>query len=239
MYKVLAIAVVILGMAGLSQAALLAVDCEPTANHGTQAGFDSMICDLGPVPIVFATSGGQTVTISPSYDVGTGTLSASNKGSKDPLNGFPRNLAMYDMVRNNSAQWGVVGPDIPVLELDIAGLQPETEYPLLVGSLSVYRELFQLVRPARGSTGPVLTSQDTVFPLVLGDNEVEGNYTTTAAGVLSVDVVFDEAAALAWRVANPGGTVDTQAVISYLMIPEPATLSLLALGGLMAIRRRR
>ena len=238
MYKTLAITVVILGMAGLSQAALLAVDCEPGTNYGTQPGFDSMVCDLGTVPIVFATSGGQTVTITPSTDAGTATLSASNKGSKDPGNGFPRNLAMYDMVRNNASNWGNVNADIPVLELDIAGLQPETEYPLLIGSLSVYRELFQIVRPMRGTTGPTLVSADAPFPQVLGDCEVEGLYTTDAAGVLSVDVVFDQAAAQAF-VAGGGISVDTQAVISYIMIPEPATLSLLALGALAAIRRRR
>ena len=237
--RILTIAISILALAGIANAQLLAVDCEPAANHGTQAGFDSMVCS-GLIPETFVTSGGQTVTLTATTDQGTATPSASNKGSKDPANGFPRNLAMYDMFRNNADQWGVLpNGDIPVIEVDISGLQPETEYPLLVGSLSVYRELFQLVRPARGTTGPVLTSQDTIFPVVLGDNEVEGNYTTTAAGVLSVDVVFDEAAALAWRVSNPGATVDTQAVISYLMIPEPMTLSLLALGGLMAIRRRR
>ena len=239
MYKTLAIFVVILGMAGLANAAaLLAVDCEPTANHGTQGGFDSMVCDAYPWA-AFVTSGGQTVTITAATDAGNANPSSSNKGSKDPSNGFPRPQGMYDMVRNNAANWGDIYTDIPVLEVDIAGLQPETSYPLLIGSISVYRELFQLVRPARGSTGPVVLSQDAPFPLVLGDNEIEAPYTTTAAGVLSVDVVFDQAAAQAWEALNPGATVDTQAVISYIMIPEPMTLSLLALGGLMAIRRRR
>ena len=237
--RILTVILAVAAIACVAQGqAILAVDCEPTANHGTQAGFDSMLCD-GATPIVFVTSGGYTVTITPSTDQGAATLSASNKGSKDPSNGFPRPQGMYDMVRNNAANWGDIQTDIPVLEVDIAGLQPETSYPLLIGSISVYRELFQKVRPARGSTGPVVLSQDAPFPLVLGDNEIEAPYTTTAAGVLSVDVVFDQAAAQAWEALNPGATVDTQAVISYMMIPEPMTLSLLALGGLMAIRRRR
>jgi len=236
--RILTIAISIAALACVANAQLLAVDVQPDPNYGTQPGFDSMIV-TAVASQSFVTSGGQTVTLTCTTDAGSASPSPSNKGSKDPLNGFPRNLGMYDMMRNNAATWGDVYTDIPVIEVDIAGLQPDTEYPLLIGSISVYRELFQLVRPARGSTGPVLTSADAPFPVVLGDNEVEGNYTTTAAGVLSVDVVFDQAAAQAFVAAGAPNYQDTQAVISYLMIPEPATLSLLALGGLMAIRRRR
>ena len=236
--RLLTVLVVTLALAGVAHAQLLAVDVEPATNHGTQPGFDSFVVTAVATQS-FVTSGGYTVTLTCTTDAGSAGPSPSNKGSKDPANGFPRNLAMYDMMRNNATTWGDVYTDVPVIEVDIAGLQPETEYPLLIGSISVYRELYQLVRPMRGTTGPTLVSADAPFPLVLGDNEVEGNYTTNANGILSVDVVFDQAAAQAAVAGGEPNYQDTQAVVSYLMIPEPMTMSLLALGGLALIRRRK
>jgi hypothetical protein len=194
---------------------------------------------------------GLSVTLTTTQDAGTGNPSPSDKSSKIPVApapgyAYPLQDAVYDMMRCNAQTWGSVFTDIPVIEVDIAGLAPSTQYDLYIGSMSVYRELYQLVRPARGSAGPVLISADAPFPAFPGDNEVNGLYTTTAQGVLSVDVVFDQAAAQAAFNAHVAGggnpqnfPCDTQAVVSYLVIPEPMTLSLLGLGGLALLRRRK
>ena len=249
--RLLTIFVVTLALATGAQAALLAVDVAP-ALAPVQGGFDAFTAIAVPTQTVVLPSG-LSVTLTESFDAGgLGGMSPSNKQTKVPAAPLPGHAymladAVYDMQRNNSGTWGVIqGGDIPVIEVDIAGLAPSTAYDLYIGSMSVYRELYQLVRPARGSIGPTIASADAPFPAFKGDNEVNGIYTTTAQGVLSVDVVWDQAAAFAAFQAHVAGggnpanfPCDTQAVVSYLVIPEPMTMSLLGLGALALIRRRK
>ena len=251
--RLFTILVVTLALAGVAQASyLLAVDMNPIGAPA-QAGFDAMTVLSLPANGPFVTSGGYTITLTAANDtthafVGT----ASNKQSKVPAgNTFQWNDAAYDMYRCDAVRDTLYDPytyfgDVysvgtPHIQIDIEGLDADTEYPLMVGTQTVYvKPLFAMVRPRGGTTGPTIHTADYPFPQVVPDNTIQGNWTTDSNGKLSVDLCYDTQAGIDWvEAGNPNHGVDTQAVLGYLVIPEPMTMSLLALGGLALIRRRK
>ena len=247
MYKVLAIAAVILGVAGLSQAApIFSVDLE---NSGlTQPGFESWVVSGtgSPNPVSFTTASGHQITLTPS---GVGPATAFNISSKDKTTdpdyaASPMRLAMGDYVRVQPDPWYAdpIGADTPTMTVEIDNLAANTAYTVHSGNMNPYRNTYAVISPTNGTTGAVLHWAPLNPPAMTADpldKTYDLDYTSNAEGLLTYDITWDKAAWMLDEGLYPH-TAENEVEVAFIqLIPEPATMSLLALGGLMAIRRRR
>ena len=239
--RILTIAISILALAGVAQAQIFSVDFENSAL--TQPGFESWVLAASSAnPVSFTTSTGHVITMTPSGTGDAGTtwaISSKNKTTDPDYAASPMRLAMGDYFRVQPSPWANPN-DIARLTVEIAGLAADTAYTVHAGSMNPYRNQFSVINPANGTTGATLhwavynPPAMTADPL---DKTFDLNYTSNGAGLLTFDMDWDKAA---WLVNGDPAQTENEVPLAFIqLIPEPATMSLLALGGLMAIRRRR
>ena len=183
-------------------------------------------------------------TVDPNGEPPTPNMESRDRQSKLTAPTSPDDNILIDYIRAQTAlnvRWDVDPnvPQIPVLDIAVADLDALTEYEVRAGALDMSGSDGpnpQILRPAGGTTGPSISwSWVKVEPTMDNEYSAVGMYTTDAAGVLNVQVAFDFASA-DWEDRK----ADPMAICSYLdIVPEPATLALLAMGSLAAVRRRR
>lgn len=237
---------VVLALSVSAQAAVLELDLQPTGIL-LQAGWTEIDPPPGGAAAVAYTVGAYTVTLTPAYDdLGTAGVHEARFANKDRNNKMtdpasPRDNALYDYVRVEVAIDGVVQntsaalPVAPVMQIDIEGLAPNTAYPVRIGSFDMWNHQHLLVRAAGGTTGAgygVETYGPTDHPINEMDCSNVGTFTTNGAGLLEIEAAYNHAL----RDADD----DPQAIVNYIeVVPEPMTMSFLALGGLALLRRKR
>ncbi|MHC4716674.1 MAG: PEP-CTERM sorting domain-containing protein, partial [Planctomycetota bacterium] len=205
-------------------------------------GFEEFLVpqSAGSGPLVANLASGHTMTLTARTDTAVATAFHARNRSYMDDGACPRGPALYDNIRV-SGDWGNID-EIPVMGIDIAGLDATTAYPLRIGSFSVYKDVHEILRPAGGTSGPTISyvTENPPTPVAEFDRSILGTYTTDDQGVLSVELVWDRAGYLEALRTNPTLDADTQALLCYVeVIPEPFTLGLLAVGGLAVLRRRR
>ena len=125
----------------------------------------------------------------------------------------------------------------PALKIDVAGLTPSTVYDVALGSNNKWATLVYLTLSGLGTTASanITGGLGTTQPLVIANAPViSGQFSTDAQGVLSVTLAYDQA------LTTTNGENDPLLGLSLMtIVPEPATMALLVLGGLSLIRRRR
>jgi hypothetical protein len=242
--------VVCLSLAGAAYAqALEAMDLqEGPKPANVLAGFEEVATGDGvTVPHVQTLAGGRVLTMTPQIILGTGTpeFQDRDRTSKIATDGSTssRALGLYDNVRV-SIIGGWANTDlVPANDIEIAGLAPNTAYDLRIGAYNVWALIHQKITPINGTTGPVATLVHGLpnVPMATMDSSVMNTYTTDATGNLTVRYEWDRQAYLDHLVnVDPTLQAETSANIGYIeLTPEPASLCLLAMGGLALLRRRR
>lgn len=253
--RLLTVLAVTLALAGVAQAQVTTVfKVEMQPSGGTpvsQAGFEIWAAaPSGTGAISFTTAGGQTITLTPSLASGpngsTVSFTATDKKTDaDYTDGAPREYAIQDYFRCQAVPWGI-GNDtvIPRVSVEITGLVANTAYGCRIGNMNPYRNVWVEAQPTLGTTG-VYTEHVALNPPALHatdpiDHSYQLSYTSDGVGQLHFDLTWDRAQWTQDPVNYPGQP-EHEVEIAYmiLQVPEPMTMSLLALGGLALIRRRR
>ena len=191
------------------------------------------------------------------YDVGTDTMYAgapaqqTQDGTNIILNG------RMDLVRDDDGSWWVTqyrfteSPAAPSLTrfLD-GGTEPvyisaeDGDLPLLManyGSVDIHNGLDLLAMGARSGYGVyIIDISDPANPVLL-DTVAQNGYTQDVAFDAAGNLYVVSSSSETLRIWSPGGNTlaSTGSDGSFSVIPEPATMGLLALGGLALLRRRR
>lgn len=206
-----------------ASAGILDVDFNRDASP-TQSGFESFVTDGSGVPnsqVIL----GHTITIAP---LGGASLQARDR--HDPGTGKNFELSSVgDLYRDFIQAAGGTGD--PGLNLSISNLTPATDYDLTFWTKEVFNPGDDLITVRDGHTNAFLTDQfNTESPIVptdLSAMRFDITTATNAAGVLSIDMTHT-------REDLVGLSLN-----AFQLVPEPATLSLLGIGGLLIGRRRR
>jgi hypothetical protein len=151
----------------------------------------------------------------------------------------------------------------PAFKIEVLGLQANQAYQVVIGSFdrgSVFQGIYQttatppvakplsnILQPhadsgtTGGTTNWTFTGRPTVSYLsntalagAANTDTAADTFTTDASGTLTVDWILDN--------TNDVSFGNAECVMSFLVtneVPEPATLSLLGLGALALIKRRK
>ena len=249
---ILAVAVC-LSLAGVAQA-LPRVDAQEAGSNVLTEGtpFDTFEPGDGVTTAVSKVlAGGETLTITPmhaptSSGVGTPEFQDRNRNSKIATQGSTSSRAdgLYDNARVSIiGGWNDI-TKVPRMQIEFAGLAPVTAYGVRIGAYNVYNVLtHQIITPTAGTTGPTATLVHGLpIPMGTYDQSVADVWTTSPIGTLTLNYDWDVARWAAYAAGMPGGTYqsETTAQLGYIeLLPEPATMSMLALGALALIRKRR
>ena len=206
-----------------ASAGILDVDFNRDASP-TQAGFEPFVTDGSGVPSSQAILG-HTITITP---LDGATLRARDR--HDPGTGKNFELSSVgDLYRDFIQAFG--GSGEPGLNLSIDNLTPSTDYDLTFWTKEVFNPGDDLITVRNGHTNAFLDDQlNTESPIVptdLSAMRFDITTSTNVAGVLSIDVTHT-------REDLVGLSLN-----AFQLVPEPAAMSMLCLGGLLVFRRRR
>ncbi len=222
------------------------------------AGYDEYATDRlnppAPGPYV-RTIDGHNITLTGREDAYTGFSDPRFRSDNRSAAVVPigENVQLFqDVVRIQGDVSGVdvtnVSQQQPVIMFTIDNLAPNTPYAIEIGGFdggSTVATYTYIVQPTVGSgtTGASTTYGFTIGPAgsIFTSNDPSANslwtgstvFTSNANGVLSFESVLD--------LANSVGS-DSLTFVSMLTVqtvPEPASLGLLAIGGLMMLARRR
>ena len=247
--KKLIVLLVLLGVVGYVQAQNVYADLqEGPKPANVLAGFEEVATGDGVLtPHVQTMASGAVLTMTPLCLTANGTPEFQDRDrvSKIATDGSTssRALALYDNVRVSIVGGWADVTKVPANQIEIAGLAPNTSYNLRIGAYNVWALIHQIITPANGTVGPVATlvHGKPNVPMATLDSSVANDYITNAAGVLTVIYAWDDVAyANHLAQIDPTLQAETSANIGYIeLTPEPATMCLLALGGLAILRKRR
>ena len=251
MKTVLALLVVLLAIA--VPASALSIDFGRTGQT-VESGYEDFSAAAPPTTLPMEYS-----PISRTFGTNVVTLTAVDGGGDNParLSNANRTTAGVDVAMRDGFRAekfsgttvitkSVAGYDneIPILKVEVTGLAVSTQYTLEVASWDAFivNAHYQILRPTSGSgtTGPTVPyqvrggSSTPVYAPADFEATASGVFTTSATGLLTFDIVYDQAAS--------NNTSDPQAWLNAMIItqvPEPATMALVLLGGLGVLRRRR
>jgi hypothetical protein len=232
------------------------------ANVTMPAGFTQWTSNVDLLGTQNLTIGSNVVSVTPYLDardpnsgIVTPRIAERNRSTADA--GYPsvNPDLLYQFWRSEiSTTYNNSSNSWPALKIQVTGLQASTAYQLTIGSFdksSAYLGKYQdsglvahplknILQPDAGTTGAtsnwtftgVATADGLVSPGGAGTDTAADTFTTDASGVLTVDWILDN--------TNNNAGANPEAVMNFLTVtPEPATLALLVLGGLAALRRRR
>ena len=224
-----------------AQAAVLAIDFG-APDQLQLAGYEPFSLAVAGSTTQTEVYGAYTVTLTALADSGLSPrFQARNRNGGLTPPASPDDNILVDYIRcettiNTRDQVGG-NQQMPVTRVEIAGLSASTTYGVTIGAWDPWGAPGpnpQILRAGPGTTGSPLSQVWTGAPepANAGDYSASGSFTTDGAGVLTVELAYDMAN---WNVDS-----DPQAILGYMaIIPEPATMSLLGLGALALLRRRR
>ena len=241
---ILAVAVC-LSLAGVAQA-LPRVDAQESGSN-IQAGMDEFAPGDGVTTAVSQVlSGGEVLTMTPKIIAGVGTPEFQDR-NRNGLIATQGSTSSYADALYDNARVSIIGgwadtSKVPCMGIEISGLAPMTAYGVRIGAYNVWNVLIhQIISPAAGTTGPTVPFvHGYQVPATAYESTVAFVYTTSPIGTMTINYDWDVAAYTAYEAANPGYQAETAANLGFIeLLPEPATMSMLALGALALIRKRR
>lgn len=184
------------------------------------------------------------------------SFTTANGGSvaENSISTFPLDMVGLDGLTNDITGMGESAPfAIASLELEIAGLSHSTPMNLTALLIDSFGRLNVIVMDGQGGsfsiTGVDLAFNDNApVPLPVGGQITTGTFLPPALATVNDFAQFDNSGTGAWvlviinDVRNNqlgGGNASFDSFTLRGTVPEPVTLSLLALGALVTLRRTR